>query len=66
MTPKQKLRSIEKKMERLQSNNKTIDMKESARHFVDIERYFKLQQEHFFLKFEIEHCPTCYKKYDTK
>lgn len=62
MTPKQKLRSIEKKMQRLQLNNSHIDMKLSSRHFLDIERYYKLEREHFFLKFEMEHCNTCGKK----
>jgi len=62
MTPKQKLRSLEKKMERLQSYSPDINLKEVSRHFGTIEKYFKLQREHFHLKFEIEHCPTCYKK----
>jgi hypothetical protein len=62
VTPKQKLRSIEKKMERLQKNNPNIDLKNASRYFGDIEKYFKLEKEHFFLKFEIEHCKTCGKK----
>lgn len=62
MTQKQKLRSIEKKMERLQKNNPNIVLKDAIRYFGDIERYFKLEHEHFFLKFEIEHCKTCGKK----
>jgi hypothetical protein len=62
MTPKQKLRSIEKKMESLESRNLSIDIKLASRHFLDIERYHKLEREHFFLKFEIEHCEKCGKK----
>ena len=62
MTAKQKLRSIEKELERLQKNNPNIDLKNGWRYFGDVERYFKLEHEHFFLKFEIEHCNTCGKK----
>lgn len=60
MTPKQKLRALEQKMKRLE--NTDFDIKEASRHFHDIERYYKLEREHFWLKFEIEHCPTCGKK----
>jgi len=62
MTPKQKLKSIQNKMERLQQNNPDIDLKVVSRYFGDIERYCKLKREHFHLQFEIEHCPTCFKK----
>lgn len=62
MTPKQQLRSIEKKMERLQINNPDVDMVNASRRFHDIERYYNLSREHFFLKFELEHCQTCGKK----
>jgi hypothetical protein len=63
MTPKQKLKSIEKKMLRLQDQEHIdIDLKEACKHFFDIERYFKLKQEHFMLEFEINHCNTCGKK----
>lgn len=62
MNPKQKLRSIEKKMQSLENRNLNIDIKEASRHFGDVERYYKLEREHFFLKFEIEHCNTCGKK----
>lgn len=62
MTPKQKLKSIEKKIERIQERNPDIDLKVVNRYFGDIERYHKLQREHFHLQFEIEHCPTCFKK----
>ena len=61
MTPKQKLKSIEKKMQRLQQNNPEIDLKVVSRYLADIERYAKLKNEHFHLQFEIEHCPTCFK-----
>ena len=60
MTPKQKLRSLEQKMKRLESPD--FDIKEAARHFGSIQAYYNLQREHFHLKFEIEHCPTCGKK----
>jgi|LakMenEpi05May12_1017382.scaffolds.fasta_scaffold03965_2 hypothetical protein len=62
MTPKQKLKSIEKKMERLQFNNDKLNLEQASRYFLDIERYHKLEREHFFLKFEMEHCNTCGKK----
>ena len=39
-----------------------IDLNEATKHFLDIERYFKLKQEHFMLEFEINHCKTCGKK----
>lgn len=60
MTPKQKLRSLDQKMNRMKRMD--FDIEEASRHFYDIERYYKLQREHFHLKFQIEHCPTCYKK----
>ena len=58
MTPKQKLKSIEKKMERLQSYN-SIDLKEASGYFMSIEAYYKLMREYFHLEFEINHCKTC-------
>ena len=62
MTPKAKLKSLEKKMERLQYSV-SIDLKEASRYFYDIERYYKLRQEHFHLEFEINHCQTCGKPF---
>lgn len=62
MTQKQQLRSLEKKMKRLQINNPDVDMIVASRRFLDIERYYQLSREHFFLKFKIEHCKTCGKK----
>ncbi len=62
MTSKQKLKSIEKKMDRIQKNNPEIDLKLVSRYYSDIERYYKLRQEHFHLQFEIEHCSKCGKK----
>lgn len=62
MTPKQKLRSIEKKMERVQNWYPDFDLKQASRHLSGIQKYYELRQEHFDLKFEIEHCPTCGKK----
>ena len=60
MTPKQKLRSLEKKMERMKGLG--FDIEEAARHFSDVEKYYNLSREHFFLKFEIEHCLQCGKE----
>jgi len=40
----------------------TDKQKLKSRHFFDIEKYYTLEREHFFLKFEIEHCKTCGKK----
>ena len=62
MTPKQKLRSLEKKMERLQFNNDKLNLQQAVRYFTDIQKYYELDNEHFFLKFEIEHCQTCGKR----
>lgn len=56
MTPKQKLKSIEKKMNRLQKNNPDINFELVSRFFLDIQRYYNLRQEHFILKFNLEHC----------
>jgi len=61
MTDKQKLKSIEKKMQRLQDNN-PIDLKEASRYIHDIQKYYNLRQEHFHLEFSINHCNTCGKK----
>jgi exonuclease VII small subunit len=60
MTQKQKLRSLEKKMQRMKRMD--FDLNEAVRYFHDIEKYYKLQQEYFRLNFEIEHCQTCGKK----
>jgi hypothetical protein len=62
MTEKQKLKSIEKKMATIQKNNLEIDFKLTTRSFLSIENYYKLDREHFFLKFEMEHCSKCGKK----
>ena len=62
MTPKQKIRSIKKKMERLQKNNHDIDLDYVCRKFGDIERYYRLKQELFFLEFNLNHCEKCGKK----
>jgi hypothetical protein len=63
MTPKQKLKSLEKKMDRISSANPIINFYEASRYFYDIERYYKLRQEHFHLEFEINHCQTCGKSF---
>ena len=62
MTPKQKLRSLEQKMKRLNDSELELDLEDAVRYFHNIEKYYKLSQEHFWLKFEIEHCQTCGKK----
>ena len=62
MTPKQKIRSIKKKMERLQENNHDIDLNYVCRKFGDIERYHKLKQDLFHLEFNLNHCEKCGKK----
>ena len=62
MTPKEKLKSIEKKMDRIQKCIPEIDLKEISNHFSFIEKYYNLRQEHFFLQFEINHCNKCGKK----
>ena len=62
MKSKQKLKSIEKKMERIQNSVPEIDFKITSRYIGQIQRYYELRQEHFFIQFEIEHCQTCGKK----
>jgi hypothetical protein len=56
MTPKQKINSIKKKMERIENNSPNIDFKLSARYFLEIEKFQKLEREMFFLEFEINNC----------
>ena len=58
MATKQQLKSIEKKMQRIQDRNPEIDLNQVCKYFHDIERYYKLRQEHFFLKFQIEYSNT--------
>lgn len=65
MTDKQKLKSLENKMKRLQLRNIEIDLKVTSRYLGDIERYSKLKNEHFHLQFDMEHCQTCGKKLTT-
>ena len=62
MTPKQKLRSLEKKMERIEKANVQVNFPFVSKHIIDIKKYSELQREHFYLKYEIEHCRTCGKK----
>ena len=62
MTQKQKLKSIEKKMERIQKSMPFFDFKVACRNITEINRYSQLSTEHFMLKFEIEHCKSCGKK----
>lgn len=62
MTQKQKLKSIEKKMERIQENNYNIDLEYVVQRFSDIQRYYKLKQELFHLEFNLNHCEKCGKK----
>lgn len=62
MTPKQKLKSLEKKMERIEKANVQVNFPFVSKYISDIQRYYELQREHFHLKFEIEHCRTCGKK----
>ena len=63
MTDKQKLKSLEQKMARLQKWYPDFDLKAASRHLSAIQKYFNLQQEHFLLKFDMEHCEKCGKKY---
>jgi hypothetical protein len=62
MTNKQKLKSLELKMQRIEKNYPEIDFKFVAKRFFDIEKYYKLRQEHFHLKFEMDYCEKCGKK----
>jgi len=62
MTPKQKLKAIEKKMDRISNGNPLIDFYIASKYFSDIKKYYELRQQHFMLEFEINNCPTCGKK----
>ena len=62
MTLKQEIKSIEKKMKSIEINNPDVDFALTSKYFFDIERYYKLRQEHFLKNFELEHCVTCGKK----
>jgi len=62
MTPKQKLKSLKLKMNRIEKKHPEIDFKFVSQRFFDIEKYYNLRQEHFHLEFEINHCQTCGKK----
>ena len=62
MTDKQKLKSIENKMDRIQKYVPDLDLNMTSANFFYIEKYFNLSREHFFLKFEIENCTKCGKK----
>lgn len=59
MTDKQKLKSLEAKMQRIEKNNPEIDFQAGAKKFFDIQKYYNLRQEHFHLQFKIKHCQSC-------
>jgi hypothetical protein len=60
MTQKQKLKSLEKKIERIKNSNTDFDFEKANRLFFDIQRFHNLKLEHFHLQFEIEHCSKCH------
>lgn len=62
MTEKQEIRSIKKKMERLQERNYNIDLDYVCQRFGDIESFYKLKQELFLKEFNLNHCEKCGKK----
>ena len=62
MTEKQKLKSLQLKMQRIEKNNPEIDFILTSKKFFEIEKYYKLRQEKFHLEFEINHCQNCGKK----
>ena len=62
MTDKQKLRSLEQKMARLQKWYPDFDLKEASQYLAGIQKYSELQNEYFLLKFYMEHCQYCGKK----
>ena len=62
MTYKQKIKSLEQKMARLQNNTPEINLKEFARYSGVLQRYYNLSIELFHLKFDMEHCSKCGKK----
>ena len=59
---RKKIISIKGKLARIKKNNPDIDFEQARKNFRDIENYYKLSQELFFLKFELEHCQKCGKK----
>ncbi|MFY7937579.1 MAG: hypothetical protein ACOVOQ_09385 [Flavobacterium sp.] len=62
MTDKQKLKSLELKMQRIEKNYPEIDFKIVSKRFYEIRKYNQLREEHFHLKFVMEHCEKCGKK----
>ena len=66
MTPKQKLKSIENKMDRISNANPLVNFYEASRYFSEVKKYYELRHEHFMLQFEIENCQTCGKKLNPK
>ena len=65
MTEKQKLRSLENKMERMQKKYPDINFEDGCKNFFKIKEYFEIKQEHFHLKFTLEHCSECGQRYKT-
>ena len=59
---RKKITSIKGKLARIKKNNPDVDFEKCRKDFLKIEAYYKLSQELFFLKFELEHCQTCGKK----
>lgn len=53
MTPKQKIKYIEKKMDRISNGNPLIDFYIASKYFSDIKKYYELRQQYFILEFEI-------------
>lgn len=62
MTPKQKIKSAEKKIQRLQNNNPDVDLQKLVKYLPELEKFQKLTLELFHLKFDFEHCQSCGKK----
>ncbi len=63
MTAKQKIRSLEQKLKRIEKNNPKIDFELTGRNFYFVEKHFIISNELFDLKFQVEHCEKCGKKY---
>jgi hypothetical protein len=59
---RKKIRSIKGKLARIKKNNPDIDFEKARKKFFEIEAYYKLSQELFFLEFELNRCQTCGKK----
>jgi hypothetical protein len=63
---KKQIKSIQQKMDRIKSNYPEIDFDKVAIKHNVIKRYFDLQQQKFFLEFDMQKCSQLLPKYKKK